>query len=202
MFCPSCGLEGEHSNQFCRACGTNLRPVRSSLEQPDNITASAVSAREEIGRAIALKIQETKSAKELAKIVEDILPEIEDFLGSPEEKRLRRLREGIMVSSAGVGAAIAFSVAAVLMRDDGILIIAGMGLVTLFIGLGLILNTLLFSVPRKSVSDKPIDANSQREVGNERQTNDLALPASNDIFSSVTEHTTQHLKGKQPVSRN
>ncbi len=108
MFCPSCGLEGEQSNQFCRACGTNLRPVRSALETPDNITASAISAREEIGRAIALKIQETKSAKELATVVEDVLPEIEKFLESPEEKRLRRLRKGMMVSSIGVGAAIVF----------------------------------------------------------------------------------------------
>ena len=201
MFCPSCGLEGEQNNQFCRACGTNLRPVRSALERPDNITASAMSAREEIGRAIALKIHETKSAKELAKIVEEVLPEVEDFLDLPEEKRLRRLRKGIMVSSIGVGAAIAFSVAAVLMGDAGIFFIAGMGVVTLFIGLSLILNTLLFTAPRRSVSDKSIDATSQREIDNERQTNDLALPASNDIFSSVTEHTTQHLKEKQPVSR-
>ncbi len=201
MFCPSCGLEGEQSNQFCRACGTNLRPVRSALETPDNITASAISAREEIGRAIALRIQETKSAKELATVVEDVLPEIEKFLESPEEKRLRRLRKGMMVSSIGVGAAIAFSIAAVLMGDAGIFIVAGMGLVTLFIGLGLILNTLLFTVPKKSVSDKSIDATSQREIDTESQTNELALPESNDIFSSVTEHTTQHLKEKQPVSR-
>jgi uncharacterized membrane protein YvbJ len=53
MFCPSCGLEEGQLNQFCRACGADLRVVQVALETPDNITQSAVSAREEIGRAIA-----------------------------------------------------------------------------------------------------------------------------------------------------
>ncbi len=201
MFCPGCGLEEKQSNQFCRACGANLHSVRSALERPDNITASAISAREEIGRSIALKIQETKSAKELAKIAEDVLPEIEKFLESPEEKRLRRIRNGMMVASIGLGAAIAFSIASVLMGDSGVFFVAGLGVVTLFIGLSLIFNALLFTVPKKSVSDKSIDANSQREIDAESQTNELALPESNDIFSSVTEHTTHRLIEKQPIPR-
>jgi len=99
MFCPSCGLEERQLNQFCRACGADLRPVRNALERPDNITQSAVSARDEIGRAIAAKIREFNSTKELAKVAEEVLPEIEKFLESPEEKRLRRIRNGIMVAS-------------------------------------------------------------------------------------------------------
>src|SRR2546425_6524742 len=51
MFCPSCGSEERQASQYCRACGTDLRPVRVSIERPDSITASAVSAREEIGRS-------------------------------------------------------------------------------------------------------------------------------------------------------
>ena len=92
MFCPGCGLEERGSNQFCRACGTDLRPVRFALEKPDNITASAISARDEIGRAVAAKIRETQSVYELKKDAEDVLPEIEKFLESPAEKRLRRMR--------------------------------------------------------------------------------------------------------------
>ena len=45
MFCPSCGSEERQASQYCRACGTDLRPVRVSLERPDSVTASAVSAR-------------------------------------------------------------------------------------------------------------------------------------------------------------
>jgi len=201
MFCPNCGLQENHSNQFCRACGSNLNVVRSAVERPDSITASAVLARDEIGRAIAFKIREAKSADELATIAEEALPEIEKFLESPEEKRLRRLRNGTMVASIGLGTAVGFAIAAVLMHDAGVFFVAGLGIVTLFIGLSLIFNALLFTVPKKSVSDKSFDATSQREIDAGGQTNDLLLPQSNDVFSSVTEHTTQHLKEKQSVPR-
>jgi len=201
MFCPSCGLEERQLNQFCRACGADLRPVRNALERPDNITQSAVSARDEIGRAIAAKIREFNSTKELAKVAEEVLPEIEKFLESPEEKRLRRIRNGIMVASIGIGAAIGFSIASVLMGDAGVFFVAGLGVVTLFVGLSLIFNALLFTITKKSVSDKSFDAQSQREIDAERQTNELALPESDDIFSSVTEHTTHRLKEKQPIPR-
>ena len=53
MYCPSCGSEERQLSQFCRACGTDLRIVRNSLENPDAITQSAVSAREHIGMAVA-----------------------------------------------------------------------------------------------------------------------------------------------------
>ena len=201
MFCPSCGLEEKQSNQFCRACGSNLNAVRTALERPDSITASAVSARDEIGRAIAAKILETKSAKELARVTEEVLPEIEKFLESPAEKRLRRVRSGTTVASIGLGAAIAFAIVASVIDSD-LLILAGLGVVTFLIGLSLVINGLLFTVPRKVLSDKSSDAWSQRELdAAESSTNQLVLPESNNIFSSVTEHTTRHLKEKQPASR-
>jgi hypothetical protein len=201
MYCPSCGLEEKQSNQFCRACGSNLNAVRTALERPDSITASAVSARDEIGRAIAAKILETKSAKELARVTEEVLPEIEKFLESPAEKRLRRVRSGTTVASIGLGAAIAFAIVASVIDSD-LLILAGLGVVTFLIGLSLVINGLLFTVPRKVLSDKSSDAWSQRELdAAESSTNELVLPESNNIFSSVTEHTTRHLKEKQPASR-
>ncbi|MBK7932582.1 MAG: zinc ribbon domain-containing protein [Acidobacteria bacterium] len=106
MFCPDCGIEERQANQFCRACGTDLRRVRVAVSSPDSITASAVSARDEIGRAIADKIRETQGAYELKKVAEDVLPEIEKFLESPEEKRMRRMRVGMLLSCIGLGAAI------------------------------------------------------------------------------------------------
>ncbi len=85
MFCPSCGLEEKQSNQFCRACGSNLNSVRAALARPDSITQSAASARDEIGRAIAFKIREAKSPGELATVAEDVLPEIENFSNRPKK---------------------------------------------------------------------------------------------------------------------
>src|SRR5215211_286093 len=106
MYCPSCGSDERQLSQFCRACGTDLRVVRNSLEHPDAITASAVSAREHIGMAIADQIRQMKSAKELERMAEDVLPPLEKFLESPEEKRLRRIRAGVITSAVGLGASI------------------------------------------------------------------------------------------------
>lgn len=206
MFCPSCGIEEKQANQFCRACGTDLRPVRFAIESSDNITASAASARDEIGRAVAFKIREAQSAEELAVVAEDVLPEIEKFLESPAEKRLRRMRVGTLISSISLGAAIAFSIVSRFVKDDGILIIAGLGVVTFFIGLSFVINGLLLTIPRTAVSDKSSDADHQRALDAHvnalsAQTSELALPESNQTFTSVTENTTRHLKGEQKAAR-
>src|SRR5438309_7030466 len=106
MFCPSCGSEERQATQFCRACGLDLRAVRMSIERPDSITASAVSARDEIGRALAEKIREVEDAHELKKVAEDVLPQIEKFLETYEEKRLRRMRTGVITAAGGLGVCI------------------------------------------------------------------------------------------------
>lgn len=199
MFCPGCGLEEFHFNQFCRACGTDLRLVRSAVEKPDDITASAVSARDEIGRAVAAKIRETESARELTKVAEDVLPQIEKFLESPEEKRLRRMREGTIVATSGLGAVAAFGFFGIFF-DKTFLFPAGFGIAAVLVGLGFIFNALFFTIPRKNLPDKSDDAVSQREL--DANTNDLVLPESKDIFSSVTEHTTRQLSKTQNTPRD
>lgn len=203
MFCPECGIEERQALQFCRACGTDLRRVRVAVETPDSITASAASARDEIGRAVAAKIRETQSAHELKKVAEDVLPEIEKFLESPEEKRMRRMRMGMILSSVGVGAAIALSAVAVLARKEEFLFLAGLGFINFFIGLGFILNGIFSTVPRKSLRDRSSDADSQRVLdGAAGTTGDLKLPEPVNLFSSVTEHTTKHLKETQGAPRD
>jgi hypothetical protein len=174
-----------------------------ALERPDNITASATAARDEIGRAFAARIRETQTAREMKEVAEDVLPAIEKFLESPEEKRMRRVRTGTLIASIGVGATIAFLFAANLIGDKGIFMVAGLGVVCFFIGLSFIINALFFTVPRKSLPDKSTDAQNQRRLDlNDAETNELQLPESSDVFSSVTEHTTAHLKEKQSVPGN
>jgi len=112
MYCPSCGSEERQLSQFCRACGTDLRVVRNSLERPDAITASAISAREQIGMAVADKIRQMSSAKDLERVAEDVLPSFEKFLESPEEKRLRRIRNGIITAAVGLGGGLAVTLMA------------------------------------------------------------------------------------------
>lgn len=210
MFCPSCGSEERQATQYCRACGTDLRGVRISLERPDSITASAVTAREEIGRAVALKIREVEDAYELKKVAEDVLPQIEKFLESPDEKRLRRMRAGVIVSSVGVGVtALMFIMASIAKNGDtdGFIGGAGLGIVTFCIGLGLLLNALLFTRLRRDVQDHTADARAQNLLdtaytapqfrpGDEASPGLRAQTTSNlaQARGSVTEHTTLHLK--------
>src|SRR5258708_14797657 len=141
MFCPSCGSEERQATQFCRACGTDLRQVRVSLEQPDSVTAIAVSAREEIGRAVAEKIREVEDADDLKRVAEDLLPQIEKFLESYEEKRLRRIRAGVIVAASGLGTGIlGLIISAALPGPDAESALA-------IVGLG----AVAFAIDRKSV---------------------------------------------------
>jgi len=199
MFCPGCGIEEKQANQFCRACGTDLQTARKVLEMPDTITASASGAREEIGRAFAAKIREAQTGVELKIVAEDVLPEIEKFLESPEEKRLRRMRAGTLISLIGLGVMFAFAWIAAVTGDKEFIIVAGLGIIAFFIGLSFVFNGLLLTVPKRKVSDKSPDADRQREL--DAQTGELVLPEARQVFSSVTENTTQHLAEKQPLER-
>jgi hypothetical protein len=174
-----------------------MRVIRTALAMPDSITASAASAREEIGRAVAAKIRETRSAKELAKVTEEVLPEIEKFLESPEEKRLRRMRVGMILSSVGLGVAIALSIVRAFENKEEFLFLAGLGLVTFFIGIGFILNGVFLTVPKRSLPDRdpPIEPDALTAHQPQSFLEMPARPETNDLFpSSVTEHTTKHLK--------
>ncbi len=195
MFCPGCGLEDQQSNKFCRACGIDMRPVRSALARPDSITESAMSARDEIGRAVAAKIREARSPAELETVAETVLPEVEKFLESPAEKRLRRLRNGTVVASIGVGVAIALSIIAVFQQKEEFIFLAGLGLITFFIGIGLIVNGVFLTVPKRSLPESKESFDDEPQLS--PQAAFVEMPGrteTRDLVPSVTEHTTKHLK--------
>lgn len=204
MYCPTCGSEERQLSQYCRACGTDLRVVRRGLERPDTITASAVTAREQISQAMAEKIRQMEGSRELKQVAEDVLPQIEKFLESPEEKRLRRVRAGVITAAAGLGATLLIFLLSTQSHD--LLPFIALGLIAFLVGLGIVINGLVFTIPRKTLADRSADAESQRRleaeggyVGNQlsgaTQTNDLTSPTDRIVPpSSVTEHTTHHLK--------
>ena len=202
MFCPACGLQDTKSNQYCRRCGADLGAVQAAIETPDSIGASAVSARDEIGRAIAAKIQKAESSVELNEITKKILPDVEKFLEPPEERRMRRIRTGSIVSFIGLGTAIGFFTGSVLGPDKDIIILAVFGLITLCIGLALVFNGLFFTIPKSLPNRQFSNPDGEKAVEDiNTTTNDLLMPrtAQQDI-SSVTEQTTRHLKEKGKVS--
>lgn len=199
MYCPSCGSEERQLSQYCRACGTDLRVVRTSLERPDAVTASAMMAREQIGMAVADQIRQMKSAKELNKLAETFLPAFEKFLESPAEKRLRRIRAGVITASIGLGATLVSLLMTLVKGEAFQLIVPSM--ITFLIGLGVFINGLWFTVPRKELPGDADDAAAQRalDFGLERLTYEAPPSKTNELGSatqppsSITEHTTHHL---------
>src|SRR5882724_3330317 len=211
MFCPSCGSEERQASQYCRACGTDLRPVRIGLERPDSVTASAVSAREDIGRAVAERIREVEDAHELKRIADHVLPQIEKFLESHEEKRLRRMRAGVIVAASGLGAAglglMMFGVFR-LADIEASVAVMGMGVIAFAIGVGLVLNGVLFTQPRNKLKDNATEALSQNllDAGyatpqlRSGEAPTLKAGATSNLTrasgASITEHTTKHLNAE------
>jgi hypothetical protein len=170
------------------------------------VTASAVNARDHISRAIADKIRETKSPSDLQKVAEEVLPEIEKFLESPQERRLRRIRAGVVMSFIGLGATAGGLIAS--LQDSELLILTLPGLVAFCIGLAVIINGMMFTLPQKELANRAADALGQRmlDAGSKdalaADTSGLAVapnqfPAESSVaFGSVTEHTTKHLADK------
>jgi hypothetical protein len=200
MFCPNCGLKEERTVQFCRTCGTDLGAVRDTLERPNSVAASAVAAREEIARAAAAKIKDGQWWQ-----VGAIVPEVEKLFESPadrrlrliradEEQRLRRIRAGVVTAASGLGAVLLFLLLS-LAKSDALFLI-GPSLLVLLVGLGIVINGMVFTVPKKSAPKHPPDGH---------QTDRLELPSKvamvEEVLSSaepslppsVAEQTTRHL---------
>ena len=205
MFCPSCGVKEDQLIQFCRACGTDLRVVRGSLEQPDQATVSSAGAREEVARAVAAKIQEGQWWQ-----VGAMVPEVERLFESPqmrelrllreaEAQRLRRLRTGVITSAVGLGTMLLFVLVS-LAKPDALMLL-GPSIIVLLVGLGIVMNGLLFTVPKvsrtggRSEDQKPETFMSSSSSLAEMPGN---LPPARPSFlpSTVTDHTTRHLSSE------
>jgi hypothetical protein len=207
MFCPGCGLKEERAVQFCRACGADLGSVRESLERPDAPEPSVTAAREEIARAIAARIKEGQWWQ-----VGSLAPQAERLFESPrerrerlrrrdEEQRLARLRGGTITAAVGLGLIMLFQLLRIM--DDRAVVLVGPSIIVLLVGLGVIVNGLLFTVPKssKALDSAPDDSATPRtsdnitsELDAPRAELDAASPSF--IPASVTEHTTQHLRGE------
>src|SRR4051794_36392976 len=114
-------------------------------------TGPGITAREEIGRAVAAKIRDLDGARQLKKVVEDVLPQVEKFLESPAERRLRRIRAGTVTSGIGLGAVAFFGLFALVQHDMVPMI--GLGVVAFLIGLATLLNGWHFSTPPSPAED-------------------------------------------------
>jgi hypothetical protein len=191
MFCPTCGLTEDRQVLYCRSCGTDLRAVRTSLVAPETGPGPAASAREEIGRALAARIRDLHDLSEL----EDALPAIEQFMESPAERRLRRIRAGTICAAIGAGATVFFFLFAMVQHD--LFFAPGLGIVLFLIGIGLIINGKFLTVQHGEATALPAppDEAIRRFMSSPAEQPALASGSPLAPPASVTENTTRHLTG-------
>jgi hypothetical protein len=156
-----------------------------------------VTAREEIGRAIANRIKELRSARDLKKIVEEVLPQVEKFLETPEERRMRYLRAGILTAAVGLGALLSFLLLSSILRDEGMLLslmAAGASTVIFLVGLGIVINARWFTVIPKGTS-ATLGTIKQQVLTDSISTGPPQPPDQTpSSIASVTEGTTRELR--------
>jgi len=141
--CPVCGAGIPQPTPYCRKCGADIRSVQMALDKPDITTGAA--GRDEVLRAISDKVREMKPDEDFSASVKEILSEIEETLQSPEEKRLKEIRDGVGYFSIGLGVALYFLLREAFLSEGSIVLAAA--IVALTVGLGYIVNGVFFSIP-------------------------------------------------------
>ncbi|NNE66524.1 MAG: hypothetical protein HKN33_08145 [Pyrinomonadaceae bacterium] len=173
--------------------------IRTVVEQPEDVMGSTLLTKSDIGRSLLEKIDSANSPKDLKKIAENVLPKIEKFLETPEEKQLRRIRTGSLVSLIGLGVSIGCVLAAI-FEDPEIIKGAIAGFVTMFVGVAMLINGYYFSVPKKNLLERTGSSDDQPPALH-KETNELLMPPkAKSQFSSVTENTTRTLDDKVPIA--
>jgi hypothetical protein len=196
MFCPQCGTNQSDDLRFCKACGVNLHAVRQAVETRD--TGGKIDWSKTWVAEMFLSESERKR-REL---------ELEAQRGiTPEIKRYKEIKAGVIVSSLGVAVML---VLGVLM--EGVVLSGNFqpgdaevlrriwiaGLIPFFIGVALMINGIVVS--KKLVAarerelragNKTTDALNQTAAPPQLQSADTTefVPAN----FSVTEDTTKHL---------
>ena len=191
MFCPQCGTNQSDDLKFCKSCGANLYAVRQVVATRE--TSGKIDWSKTWVAEMFLSQAERKRREE----------ELERQLGvTPDVKRYREIKAGIITAFVGVGVTIFLYV---LM--DGIIrggqvgpgdaeILSRIwvaGVIPFFVGVGLIVAGLLAKAP------KPLQGR-QDELSRAPQQHQLGSADASEFFPSsisVTENTTKHLAGPE-----
>ena len=197
MFCPRCASNQSGEIKFCTSCGANLQAVRDVLEPPGK--------RFDWGDTWVAEMFMSGDAAEMRKL------EMERRMGiTPEVKRYREIKAGVIVSSVGIAVAIflfLFMQGIIANVDpDAAEILSRVwiaGIIPFMVGLALIINGLVVSKKLVEIAER----NEQRPKPLEEGGSPHGLPAANTnefipAGMSVTEQTTRHLSNSgQKVDR-
>jgi hypothetical protein len=116
-----------------------------------------------------------------------------------EEQRLRRIRAGVVTAASGLGAILLFLLLSLAQKNA--LFLIPPSLTVLFVGLGIVINGLLFTVPKQSALKRPLDGHQRDRLNLPLSKvamvgKDLSPPEPSLLPPSVTEQTTRHLSSE------
>jgi hypothetical protein len=194
MFCPKCGSSQSDELKFCKSCGANLFAVSRVVDTRE--TTEGFDWSKTWVAEMFMSHKELKRRKE----------EIERQRGiTPEMKRYKEIKAGIITGTAGIGIAIFLYV---LMQ--GIILSGNVtpnsteilsrlwiaGVLPLFVGIALTINGLFVSKRLLEIARRE-SHNAANSL--EQQPNPQSLGAANTTEFvppgfSVTEQTTLHLR--------
>lgn len=197
MFCPQCGLNQSDELKFCKSCGANLYAVRqvvTTRETDEKFDWTKTWVAE-----MLLSSEEQKKRKR------ERQTEI-----TAEEKRYNEIKAGVITASVGIAAAIflfVFMQGIILggRISDGTEEILGRlwvaGVIPFLVGLGLIFNGLVVSKKLVELRMRELqqkDTGRILEATGKKREDELRpsadWPESDSLGTSVTEHTTRHLR--------
>jgi hypothetical protein len=198
MLCPRCASNQSDEIKFCTSCGANLQAVREALVARDP------SKKFDWSDTWVADMFMSGEAAERRKI------EMERRLGiTPETKRYKEIKAGVIVSSVGVALAIFLFifmqgvVGHVEPKDAEIisrLWIAG--IIPFMVGLALIINGVVVSKKLVEIAERSEKRANELEGG--QTPRGLKAPDTSEFIPagfSVTEQTTRHLQNAE-IERN
>ena len=194
MFCPQCGSTQSDELKFCKSCGANLHALRQVMATRDD---------EKFDWSKTWVAEMFMPGEEATKYQ----ARIEELRGlTPEVKRRREIKAGIITASVGLGLMILLFVlmggiiASGRTSEAAAQILARLwivGVLPLLVGGALVFNGMFISkrseLPAGETTGEPdeLEAPAARNYLSPVDTNDLAMPF------SVTDRTTRHLQKEQ-----
>lgn len=199
MFCPQCGSTQSDELKFCKSCGANLQALRqimASRESDEKFDWSKTW--------LAEMFMSGEDAVKHQAVIESLQGM------TPDEKRRREIKAGVITSSVGLGLMILLFVlmegiiAGGRVSDAATAILSRLwivGIIPLLVGAALIINGMFVS---ERGNDLPVpDDPDTKELIEPAGANYLSPADTNNLTGgasfSVTDQTTRHLEEK---SRN
>ena len=176
MFCPQCGSTQSDDLNYCKACGANLQAVRGALVKGVEPEEKLDWSNTWVAEAVMTRAEKDRRRRL-----------------TPEQKRRREIKAGVITFAAGISLAVVLSVimeAIVInghisdLAKDILSRVWIVALIPVLVGLALIFNGVFIS--RKTADGD----NPKGTLDDLAKTNELP-PA--QPFASVTDHTTRHL---------